>query len=141
MSGISEILKIVSTCHRMSYGGMDKIGSSSRERRQTKTDNKEDGRQRVLDELCCIAFSRATDYVEIRDGKAVVKDTEGLEDAAARAVVSIREGTKGVEVKLGDKLRALELLGRCLGAFDKESDPGGAAGPRILDDIEEQEGC
>lgn len=89
----------------------------------------------MLDELCCIAFSRATDYVEIRDGKAVVKDTETLADAAARAVVSIKEGTKGVEVKLGDKLRALEILGRCFGAFDKETDPGEEGLPRILDDI------
>ncbi len=91
----------------------------------------------MLDELACIAFSRATDYVEIRDGKAFVKDSAGLSDSAARALVSIREGTKGVEVKLGDKLKALELLGRCMGAFDKDSEPAEPAGALILDDIEE----
>ena len=33
------------------------------------------------------------------------------------AVASIKAGTKGIEVKLYDKLRALELLGKIYGVF------------------------
>ena len=73
----------------------------------------------VLQELAAIAFCRITDYVQVENGKALVLDTAALSDPAARALVSIKEGTKGVEIKLGDKLRALELLGRCLGLFEK----------------------
>ncbi|EJW90937.1 phage Terminase small Subunit, partial [gut metagenome] len=102
-----------------------------------KTNRNEKDRERVIEELCCIAFSRATDYVEVRDGKLTVKDTRSLTDAAARGLVGIREGTRGVEIKLGDKLRALELLGRCYGAFDREAGPEPERLPQILDDIED----
>lgn len=100
------------------------------------TEQKEEtvSRQKVLEELACIAFSRATDYVAIRDGKAEAVDTGALSDEAARAIVSIKEGTRGVEVKLGDKLRALELLGRSVGLFEGSSEECPEL-PQIVDDL------
>ncbi len=100
----------------------------------TEQETNEVTRQKVLEELACIAFSRATDYVTVQGGKAAPVDSDRLSDAAARAIVSIKEGTRGVEVKLGDKLRALELLARVTGLFE----PGGqeeSPPPCILDDL------
>lgn len=46
-----------------------------------------------------------------------VTDTALLNRQSAKAVASIKAGTKGIEVKLYDKLRALELLGKIYGVF------------------------
>ena len=93
-------------------------------------------RERVLEELACIAFCRATDYVQVEDGKLIVQDTAGLPDRVARAVVGLKEGTRGVEIKLGDKLRALEILGRSVGLADPGGDTAGL--PEIIDDIPDE---
>ena len=72
--------------------------------------------QRVLEELWAIAGARATDFLEIKDGQLVVRDTADLPDS--RAIASVERSTTGIKVKFYDKLRALELLGKYLGLFD-----------------------
>ncbi len=52
-----------------------------------------------------------------------VTDTGLIGRNDKKAVCSIKAGTKGVEIKLYDKLKALELLGRTCGVFcDKGKD-------------------
>ena len=83
---------------------------------------------RVMKELCGVAFSSIGDYVAVEEDGGVtrvtVKSTDDIPADKLAAVVGIREGTRGIEVKLADKLRALELLGKHLGMFaGKEEEP------------------
>ena len=75
----------------------------------------------VVEELAKIAFANIDDYVEIDDSaganKVVVKPTREVPEDKISAVSSIKQGPNGIEVKLHDKVRALENLGRHLGMF------------------------
>lgn len=87
-----------------------------RNKRSERTEIKQD---HVLKELASIGFSRYTDIVNIRRGVIFVRDTEELPDSVKAAISSIRYNADGaVEVKLCDKNKALELIGRHLGMFD-----------------------
>ena len=106
----------------------------------------------VLRELSIIAFSNAADYAkviekeltqEVEGSEIPVLDAEGkpvtyktvepiltddLTEDQKKALAVIKKGRDGFEVKPYDKLRALEMLGRHLGMWDKKSEK----------DIEEQ---
>lgn len=106
------------------------------EERQKRTEITQD---RVLKELAVIAFAKATDYAEVKDGQVIIKDTEELNEQQARAIAGIKEGKFGVEVKLNDKETALELLGRHLGMFkDKVEVSGLDEEKKKLEDILQQ---
>ena len=89
------------------------------EERQKRTEITQD---RVVQELAAIAFARATDYVEIRsngtNSVVVIKPTMELSEEQVRAIAGIKEGANGIEIKLNDKEKALELLGRHLGMWN-----------------------
>lgn len=81
---------------------------------------------RVVMELAKIAFVNATDVIEIED--ATVKDGATADDTAAIQSVKVKviptkEG-EGVEreIRLNDKLKALELLGKHLGMWNDKLD-------------------
>ncbi|MGN0665320.1 MAG: terminase small subunit [Huintestinicola sp.] len=79
-------------------------------------------RDRILREISAAAYSDFTDYVSVEtrsDGSQAltVTDTTILRPKSKRAVASIKAGTRGIEIKLYDKLKALELLGRTVGLF------------------------
>ena len=100
----------------------------------------------VLRELALIAFSNAADYakviekeitVEVEGVEIPVLDKEGnpmtyktvepiltddLTEGQKKALAVIKKGRDGFEVKPYDKLRALEMLGRHLGMWDKKSE-------------------
>ncbi len=76
---------------------------------------------RVLAELAAVGFARATDYVTVANQEVILTDTSELTEQQASAIASVRQSKNGVEVRMHDKLRALELLGRHLGMFDGES--------------------
>lgn len=101
--------------------------------RQERTEVTQD---RVVQELAASAFAKATDYVEIRGGRVVIKDTSQLEDNQIRAISGIKEGANGIEIKLNDKEKALELLGRHLGMWNDKLD---IKTPAIDDSIKEME--
>lgn len=86
---------------------------------------------RVVKELARVAFADATDYAcvetltyENEDGTVspvqIVspKDTDTLSDDQRAAIAGIKHGANGIEVKLHDKIKALELLGRHIGMFN-----------------------
>lgn len=89
--------------------------------------------QRVLQELAAIAFSDAGDFAQVTRVKlpgtnitakgVSVVETRKLSAAQRAAIAWIRQGRNGIEVKLLDKLRALELIGRHLGMFEVEQEP------------------
>lgn len=85
-------------------------------------------KEAVLRELSAIAFSDFTEFVTLEtdpeEGQVmIVKNTSLLKKESRRAVSSIKAGTRGIEIKLHDKLRALELLGRVNGVFS-DNDAG-----------------
>lgn len=82
--------------------------------RQQRTEITQD---MVIRELASIGFARATDFVHVRDGRVIIDDTDDLTDAQKGAIAGIKEGKFGIEVKLHDKVRALEKLGEHLGMF------------------------
>ena len=106
------------------------------EERQKRTEITQD---RVLEELAAIAFAKATDYAEIKGECVRIKDTALLDEQQIRAIAGIKEGKYGIELKLNDKEKALELLGRHLGMFkDKLEVSGLEEEKKKLGDILEQ---
>lgn len=75
--------------------------------------------ERVLEELAAIAFANGTDFVTVTEtGLLNVKPTHKVAKDKLPAIASIKYNQLGVEIKLHDKVRALELLGKHLGVFD-----------------------
>ena len=76
---------------------------------------------RVLLELGKVAFVNPTDLIDPENGS--VKETASTEDRAAIAAIRVKqiptECGMGVEreVRMADKLKALEMCGRHLGMF------------------------
>lgn len=98
---------------------------------------------RVLKELAAIAFANATDFVQVTEkplynsdgekmldnsGKIImipdveITETEKLRPEQKKAIASIKQGRNGIEVKLNDKTKALELLGRHLGMWNDKQE-------------------
>ncbi len=95
------------------------IQGAIQKRRQDRERRTEITQDRVLQELAAIAFARGTDYASVSAGGVVhIKPTDELNDTQKAAVLSIKETQNGVEIKLADKVRALELLGKHQGLFD-----------------------
>jgi len=74
----------------------------------------------VINELKAIAFANATSFVNIQDGCVIIDDTKDLKENTKKAIVGIKEGKNGIEVKMADKMQALEMLGRHLGMFKEK---------------------
>ena len=89
------------------------------ERMQARQERTEVTQDMVVRELAAIGFAKLTDYVEIRPGGTVhIKPTTDLSDQQIGAIAGIKEGANGIEIKLNDKEKALELLGRHLGMWN-----------------------
>ena len=88
------------------------------EKREKRTEITQD---RVLKELAAIGFARGTDYAQIQSrGRVSLTPTEELTEEQKAAVLGVKETQYGVEIKLADKVRALELLGKHIGLWDKK---------------------
>ena len=116
-----------------------KVAEYIQERMQERQKRTEITQDRVLEELAAIALGKATDYATVKDGQVIVKNTEELDEQQIRAIAGIKEGKFGIEVKLNDKLKAIELIGRHLGMFkDKLEVAGLEEEKKKLADILEQ---
>lgn len=88
-------------------------------RMQAQQSRTEITQDRVLQELAAIGFARGTDYAQVsKSGTVSLTPTDKLNSQQKAAVTGIKETQAGVEVKLADKVKALELLGKHLGMFD-----------------------
>jgi hypothetical protein len=99
--------------------------------------------ERVVKELARIAFANMADYLHVEtqtrtkdDGTettyqiVVLSETEDLSTDQRAALANVKQSVNGVEIKLHDKIKALELLGRHIGMFnDKLSLSGTDGGP------------
>lgn len=95
---------------------------------------------RVLTELAKIAFVNADDVINAQD--ATTKEGASRDDLAAIQSIKVKSfGEDGIEreIKLADKLKALEMLGRHLGMWnDKLQVSGMEEEKKKLGDILEQ---
>lgn len=95
---------------------------------------------RVLRELAKIAFVNASDVINMDE--ATIRDDANREDTAAIASVKVKTipGEDGDiverEVKIYDKLKALELLGKHLGMFTDKLNINAEMAVKIVDDID-----
>ena len=116
-----------------------KVAAYISERMQDRQKRTEVTQDRVIEELAAIAFAKATDFAQIVNGNVVLTDTADLTESQIRAIAGIKEGKFGIELKLNDKEKALELLGRHLGMFkDKVEVSGLASEQSKLDDLIQQ---
>ncbi len=76
----------------------------------------------VVRELAKVAFANGTVYAQVTGGgtRVVLADTASLTEEQRAAVSGIKEGKFGIEVSTYDKVKALELLGKHLGLFDRQ---------------------
>lgn len=94
---------------------------------------------RVIQELAKIALLNITDVVNADD--ATIKGCANRDDTAA--ILSVKVKTIPTqdgdiverEVKMNDKIKALELLGKHLGMFKDKVELSGELGVQIIDDI------
>lgn len=95
--------------------------------------------ERVLEELAKISFVKATDVIDVETAK--VKENATPEDLACISSVKLKviptEDGNIVEreVKLADKTKSLELLGKHLGLFADKVNLSAEVGVKIVDDI------
>ena len=75
----------------------------------------------ILRELADIGFAKLPQYISVQDGELTVRNLDQLPPSLHGAVASVEKGTGGLKIKLYDKLKALELLGKALGVFDGSS--------------------
>ena len=82
-------------------------------------------KERLLEQLAAAAFSDYSRFCKVvcEGGTQVleVTDTSLLTRSDRLAVAAVKAGTKGIEVKLYDKLKAVEMLARFTGLFDETS--------------------
>ena len=102
-----------------------KVAAYIQERMKERQKRTEITQDRVLEELAAIAFAKATDYAEVKEGQVIIKDTANMDEQQVRAIAGIKEGKYGIELKLNDKEKALELLGRHLGMFKDKLEVSG----------------
>ena len=116
-----------------------KVAEYIAERMQARQERTEITPDKVLEELAAIAFARATDYAEVKDDQVIIKDTSGLSENQIKAIAGIKQSKFGIELKLNDKEKALELLGRHLGMFKDRVEVSGLEEEKTkLSDLIEQ---
>ena len=89
---------------------------------------------RVLEELAAIGFAKATDYAQVEGDTVTIRPTGELTAGQAAAIAGIEAGRYGIRLKLHDKARALELLGKHLGMYEG-NDAGAPGEVQIIDDL------
>ena len=94
---------------------------------------------RVIQELARIALVNPPDVIDAAD--ATVKDGASRDDTAAILSVKVKKiptqdgEIVEREIKMADKIKALELLGKHLGMFKDKLELSGQVGVQIIDDI------
>lgn len=95
--------------------------------------------ERILRELARIAFVNAPDLINIED--ATIREDATIDDMAAIASVRVKviptENGQGIEreIRLADKIRALDLLGKRFAMWTERQQIDANFGVQIIDDV------
>lgn len=95
--------------------------------------------ERILRELARIAFVNAPDLINMAD--ATVREDATVDDMAAIASVRVKiiptENGQGIEreIRLADKIRALDLLGKRFAMWTERQQIDANFGVQIIDDV------
>lgn len=130
-----------------------KIDSYLKQKMKEREKRTEITQDKVLEELAKIGFANAADYAKVvekeyiekvtdDDGNVIgqetktykaveIEPTDRLDTDKQAAIAGIKEGRNGIEVKLNDKVKALELIGRHLGMFTEKVEHSGAIGSEV----------
>jgi phage terminase small subunit len=96
-------------------------------------------RDRVIRELARIAFANAADLIDMKTASinpgALRDDTAAIVFTKVRTIPTAEGEITEWEIRLADKLKALELLGKHLGMFSDKGGLPGNAGVLIVNDI------
>lgn len=93
------------------------------EQMQKRAKRTEVTQDKVVAELAKIGFARITDFVEIdSQNNVIIRSTDKMDENKIGAIAGIKEGQNGIEVKMNDKVKALELLGRHLGMWNDKQE-------------------
>lgn len=104
------------------------------ERRYEKVDIKTD---EVLAQIRRLAFASLEGFIEIRNGKTYIADTAHLTEDQMACISEIKQTPDGVQVKLINREKMIELLGRHMGMFlDKLEHSGGLKLSHTMSDEE-----
>lgn len=74
----------------------------------------------VLAQIRAIAMADVTELVQVEKGELVIRSTGELSPQLRAAICSVEKSAGSLKVKFYDKLKALELLGKFLGLFDRQ---------------------
>ena len=102
-----------------------KVADYIQKRMDERASRTEITQDRVIAELAKIGFTDITDFVTIEGPYVRVKQTEDMPRDKIGAIAGIKEGVNGIEIKLNDKEKALELIGRHLGMWNDKLDVSG----------------
>lgn len=72
-------------------------------------------KERILEELRCIAFANIRDFVEIKEGQVTFKDSKDWTDEMSRAVESVKNTKDGIEIKLNGKGWSISRICKMMG--------------------------
>lgn len=113
-AGYAANSAFVQAARLLSY---DKIKKALEERKTEIAEESKLKASDVIDELRRIAFSDITQVMSFTASKAKIKSSKKLSEDAKKIVASVSQTKAGLTVKLHDKVKALELLGRYLNIF------------------------
>lgn len=74
--------------------------------------------KQIMEELAAIGFAKATDYLGVENGELIIKSTDTLKKEDQAAIASVERTSNGIRLKLYDKMKALELMGKQMGMFE-----------------------
>lgn len=88
----------------------------------------------VLSELKAIGLAKATDCLRWQDDRLEL-NIDGLSPEQAAAIAYMEKTSGGWKIKFYDKLKALEMLGSCLGLFAASTGKSPAEQSNLLEAI------
>ena len=102
-----------------------KVAEYIQKRMDERSQRTEITQDMVLQELAKIGFANITDFVTIEGPYVKIKETASMPQDKLGVIAGIKEGANGIEIKLNDKEKALELIGRHLGMFKDKMELSG----------------